>query len=313
MPAGRRRCERRRGGSPCCRGDRTTAPPDSANWNWWERSEARTGDAVSATASLSRVFACRSYPSPDVVDLTRELLVESAQEFHELLMPVSLVAFADDFALQRVQCGEQSCCSVALVIVGRRSATPLFYGQSRLRQIQRLNLAFFVNAKHHSLLRRIQIQTHDVGHLLQKLRITRQLESPGKMRLQLMRAPNAVDRGLADALIPGHGPATPVRHPRRFGLRGRLHDGGDLIDSIQGLSSPARSNIPKSVQPLLRKAPPPKNYGVPVHRKFLRNSDIGLPRCCRCHHPATQSHLLWRSMRRHPLRKLLLIRRRRLT
>src|SRR5665213_3918120 len=67
MPAGRRRCERRRGGSPCCRGDRTTAPPDSANWNWWERSEARTGDAVSATPLLSRVCACRSYPSPDVV------------------------------------------------------------------------------------------------------------------------------------------------------------------------------------------------------------------------------------------------------
>jgi hypothetical protein len=33
-----------------------------------------------------------------------------------------------------------------------------------------------------------------------------------------------------DALALCHGPATPVRHARRFGLQGRIHDCGDLVD-----------------------------------------------------------------------------------
>jgi len=121
-------------------------------------------------------------------------------------------------------------------------ATPFFDRQSRLCPIQRLNLALLIHAEHHCLLRRIRIQAHHIGHLLRKLRIARQFESLRAMRLQLMGAPDIVDRGLADALALRHGAATPVRHPRRFGLQGSIHDGGDLIDSMQGFSSPARSN-----------------------------------------------------------------------
>jgi transcriptional regulator with GAF, ATPase, and Fis domain len=35
-----------------------------------------------------------------------------------------------------------------------------------------------------------------------------------------------------------------MRHLRRFGLQGCIHDGGDLIDGIQGLSSSAGGNVP---------------------------------------------------------------------
>jgi len=223
------------------------------------------------------------------------------------------MAFTDDLALQRVQRGEQSCCSVAFVIVGQSSATPLFEGQSRLRPVQRLNLALFVDAKHHRLLRRIQIQTHYVGHLFQELRIARELESLRKMRLQLMSAPDSVDCGLADALVLRHGPATPMCHPRWFGLQRRIHNGGDPVDSIHGLSSPPRSNIPKTVQPLFAKPLPPKNDRVPVHRKLLRNSDVGLPRRSARHNPAAQRHLLRSSMCRNPMLKLFPIHSRKLT
>src|ERR1035438_5742410 len=54
------------------------------------------------------------------------------------------------------------------------------------------------------------------------------------MWLQLVGAPDIADGGLTDPLVLCHGPATPVRHPRRFGLRGRIHDGGDLVYFIQG-------------------------------------------------------------------------------
>src|ERR1039457_3744225 len=99
-------------------------------------------------------------------------------------MPVSLMALADNLALLRVQRSEQGCCAIALIVVGHRSTTPLLDGQSRLRPIQRLNPALFVNAEHDCLLRRIQIQAHHVGHLLQEFRIARQLESLRAMWLQ---------------------------------------------------------------------------------------------------------------------------------
>src|SRR5260370_13269676 len=94
------------------------------------------------------------------------------------------------------------------------------------------------------------------------------------------------------ALALRHGSATPVRHPRRFGLQGRIHDRGDLVDLIGGLSSPAGSHAPQTIQPLLTKALAPQNHRVAVHRKPLRNSDIRLTRSGDQNDPAAQSHLL---------------------
>src|SRR6266545_4415079 len=82
------------------------------------------------------------------------------------------------------------------------------------------------------LLRRIQIQAHDIGHLFQKLRITRELKSLRAMRLEIVGAPDIVDGGLANTLALGHRPATPMRHPRGFGLQGRIHDIGNLVDIV---------------------------------------------------------------------------------
>jgi hypothetical protein len=48
---------------------------------------------------------------------------------------------------------------------------------------------------------------------------------------------------------------TPVRHPRRFGLQGRIHDSGDLVHLIHGLSSPAGSDVPQTVY-----SPSPKRF-----------------------------------------------------
>ena len=121
------------------------------------------------------------------------------------------------------------------------------------------------------------------------------------MWLKIVGAPDIVDRGLTDALALRHGPATPVRHPRRFGLQGRIHDGGNLIDSICGLSSPAGSDVPQTVQALVTKALSPQNHRVSVHRKPLRNRDIGLAGSGGQNDTATQSHLLWSAVRRDPL------------
>src|SRR2546423_5043275 len=67
------------------------------------------------------------------------------------------------------------------------------------------------------------------------------------MRLEIMGAPDIVDGGLAHALALRHSPATPRRHPCRFGLQGCLYHLGDLADRIRGLSSAPWSDVSKTV------------------------------------------------------------------
>src|ERR1035438_939854 len=97
--------------------------------------------------------------------------------------------------------------SVAFVIVGHCAATPLLDWQPGLGAVQSLNLAFFVDAENDCLLRRIQVQTHDIGHLLQKLRIARQLEGFRAMWPKLVSAPDNAHCGLAEPLTLGRAAA----------------------------------------------------------------------------------------------------------
>jgi hypothetical protein len=61
-------------------------------------------------------------------------------------------------------------------------------------------LALFIYAEQHRLLLRIQIQAYDIGELLEKFGIPRQLESFDPMRFQIVILPDIVNGGLADAL-----------------------------------------------------------------------------------------------------------------
>src|SRR6266566_2939790 len=123
----------------------------------------------------------------------------------------------------------------------------------------------------------------------------------------MMSTPDIVHRGLADPLALRHGPATPVRHPRRFGLQGGGDNAGNLVDGIQRLASPARGNVPQTVQSLIRKALAPQNHRIAVHRKPFRNGDIGLTRSGGQDDMAAQSYLLWSAVRSDPLLYLLLL------
>lgn len=62
-----------------------------------------------------------------------------------------------------------------------------------------------------------------------------------------------LDGGLTDSLTLSHGPATPMGHPFRLGLQGRVHDGGDFVDAVGGLATVPRSDLPQSIQSLLGK------------------------------------------------------------
>src|SRR3984893_15471204 len=113
---------------------------------------------------------------------------------------MSLIALSDHLSLQDFQSGEQRGRSVALIVMRHGSATALFQRQARLGAIQRLNLTLFIHAEHNRLLRRIQIEAHHIGQLLQELGIPRQLESFHPMRFEIVTPPDVVDGGLADSL-----------------------------------------------------------------------------------------------------------------
>src|SRR5689334_25446571 len=103
--------------------------------------------------------------------LAGELAVDAAQEPQKLLVAVTRVAVANDFAGEHVERREQGRRSVSLVIVSHGAAAPLLQWQSGLGALQSLNLALFVYTKHNRLVGRIQIKTNHVREFLEKSRI----------------------------------------------------------------------------------------------------------------------------------------------
>src|SRR5882757_10475746 len=74
-------------------------------------------------------------------NIAAKLLIEPAQELQKLLMPVALMAFADDLTLYCFQCRKQGRRSIAFVVMSHGSATSLFDRQPRLSPIEGLYLA----------------------------------------------------------------------------------------------------------------------------------------------------------------------------
>src|SRR5271169_743946 len=107
-----------------------------------------------------------------------KLGLDGIQEPDELLMPVALHAAPDHLAVEHVESSKQRSGAVSLIIMGHRSAPPRLQRQARLGAVERLDLAFFVDAEHHRVRRRVDIQPDDVTQLGNELRVARQFELP---------------------------------------------------------------------------------------------------------------------------------------
>ena len=98
------------------------------------------------------------------------------------------------------------------------------HGQSRLRSVKSLDLAFLVDRKNHRMIRRVQIQPHNIVKFVNEVDIATDLKSLRKMRFELMLLPDSTNSCFAYALSFGHRPRTPMRGVERFGIDGGLHD-----------------------------------------------------------------------------------------
>ena len=149
-----------------------------------------------AEPPLNRRMCVRRVVVEDGVDshVRRRLCVEQVQELAKFLMPMARQTRADDGALEDIQRGKQRRRPVPLVVVGHGAGSAGFHRQAGLRSLQRLDLALFVDTEDQGLFGRIHVEPDDVGELLEKPRVRRQLEGTDAVRLQPVRLPNPMNR-----------------------------------------------------------------------------------------------------------------------
>ena len=99
--------------------------------------------------------------------------VDLFQETDEFLGAVAWQTLADDLAGLHIECREQCRRAIALVVVRHRLSTALLHRQARLRTIERLNLAFLVDAEHDCLVGWIEVEPDDVDYFLSEFWIVR--------------------------------------------------------------------------------------------------------------------------------------------
>ena len=111
-------------------------------------------------------------------------------------MPMARLALCKHFAIEHVEGGEQGGGAVAIIIVRYAFEVTQAHRQQRLGPLQRLHLALLVYAQHQRIVRRIELQAHDVAHFLHKERIGGKLEALGAMRLNAEQGKHPRHRAL---------------------------------------------------------------------------------------------------------------------
>ena len=128
-------------------------------------------------------------------------------------------------------------------------------GQTRLGPFQRLALAFFIATEHHCTLGRIEVETDHVPEFRFKIFIVGNFEGPGDVRLDVIGAPQALDRVMGHPFGFGHGAGGPLGPARRWqcrlsddfgpGLRGNRR----LATGAAGFREPGKSALHKAPFP----------------------------------------------------------------
>ena len=106
--------------------------------------------------------------------------------------------------------------------------------QDWLRALQRLALAFLVNAKDDSFLRGIQIQADDVPDLFNEHRVFREFDPFYLMGFQPECFPNSANRVIGDSRLLSHLTTAPVCASLWLLLK---RFGDDLLDLLVGYAS----------------------------------------------------------------------------
>ena len=177
-----------------------------------------------------------------------------------------------------LQRGEQRGGAVADVVVGLLLRHPRQDRQDRRGPVQGLDLRFLIDAEHHGLLRRVQIQPDHVADLRVELGVGGELERLDPPRLQLPLAPDPRHRGERDPQLGAQQPGRPVRHPQMGRRPAVVGQGGHHdVDLVDLRRPPAARLIVQGGDPAGVVA------GPPVHHRRPRRP--GPPRDLRVRQP----------------------------
>jgi len=146
----------------------------------------------------------------------------------------------------------------------RREPRP--HGQQRLRATEGLDLGLFIDAQHHSVGRRLQVEAHHIGDLRGSRRIRAELEGFEAVRLQSVRLPHAMHGHMRDADLLGEISRAPVGQT----WRGWLQCQGDDLRRLarrDGSRSPGSRVIVQGVEAAFGEA---ASDAADLHRRIPR-------------------------------------------
>ena len=130
------------------------------------------------------------------VQVGRYLDIEGGQEGAKLDRAMPPTNLTQHVSRLHFQCGKERRRPVPFVVVGPPFSLARAQGEQRRRAIQGLDLWLFVDAEDRGVLRRIEIQPHDVADLVDEQRIRRQLE--GLRATAAVRKPARCDAHSSD-------------------------------------------------------------------------------------------------------------------
>src|SRR5581483_9123518 len=204
------------------------------------------------------------------VQFTGHTCLDGFQKTAKLDGAVAPMKLTDNGAGLGIERSEQVDGAVTQVI--RRAAIGLAgsHRQHRLTAIERLNLGLCVDAQHQCLSRRIEIQAHDVAHLLDEERVPGELEPLDPVRLQPKSAPDAANRALTQSAALGHCTRTPVGRIGGSALQGEPYHALNL--RIADLTRwPRTRPVEQTIETAVNKALPPFANGLWSYPELARN------------------------------------------
>jgi len=129
--------------------------------------------------------------------------VEMPQEGEKLLVPVLPEALADHGSGGDIEGGKEACRAVPVVVVRPPLGRAGLQRQQRLRAIECLHLALFVDIEHQGMVWRAHVQADDVTNLVDELWVFADLERALAMGLEAESPPIPADCRL-DSLCTEH-------------------------------------------------------------------------------------------------------------
>ena len=182
------------------------------------------------------------------VEIGRNGRIGGLEEAPELGGAMPSAAAAGHVTGGDIEGGEQGRRAMTLVVMAAPLGLADRERQERLGAIERLHLAFLVDAQNQGVIGRAHVEPDDIAHLVDDQWIGGQLEGLGAVRLQAERPPDALNTRGRDTSLTCHRPRAPMRGARWHGFQGCDDHGLDLAIADRG-RHPGPRLVVKAVEP----------------------------------------------------------------